>query len=97
MSSPKRLAGLVAGIIVTLGIGSVAGAGIASADPVDDYIYDLNHAGIGGPRNTLLDLGKGTCGKPRTAAIANVRHNTSLDEGDAAFLYDSALRFLCTG
>ena len=97
MSSPKRLVGLVAGIIVTLGVGSVAGAGIASADRYDDYIFDLNHAGIGGPRSTLLELGKGTCNIPRNESIAYIRDNTSLDEGDATFMYDSALKFLCTG
>ena len=99
MSSPKRLASLVAGIIVTLGVASVAGAGIASADE-SDYLYDLNNAGIGGPENTLLDLGYGACQEvhqnvPRDDSIADIGNSTSLDEGDATFLYDSAMQFLC--
>jgi hypothetical protein len=101
MSSQQRLAGgLVAGIILTLGVGSVAGMGIASADPQGDYMYDLNNAGIGGPKNTLLQLGYGACTEvrqnvPRNNSIVRISRSTALDTNDAGFLYDSAMQFLC--
>jgi hypothetical protein len=95
------LARLAAGIVLTLGVALalVASAGIASADP-GDYLYDLNNAGIGGPKNTLLGLGYGACTEvrqnvPRADSIAHISKSTSLDKNDAAFLYDSATQFLC--
>jgi hypothetical protein len=100
MSSPKRLAGLVAGTMLTLGVASVAGTGIASADPQGDYLYDLNNAGIGGPKNTLLQLGYGACTEvrqnvPRNNSIVRISGSTALDTNDAGFLYDSAMQLLC--
>ena len=100
MSSPKRLASLVAGIIVTLGVASVAGGGIASADGPADYLYDLNNAGIGGPTDALLKLGYQACSEvqdtvSRDESIARIGDSTTLDQADATFLYESATQFLC--
>jgi hypothetical protein len=100
MSSQKRLAGLVAGIMLTVGVASVAGTGIASADAQGDYLYDLSNAGIGGPKNTLLQLGYGACTEvhqkvPRNNSIVRISGSTALDTNDAGFLYDSAMQFLC--
>jgi hypothetical protein len=102
MSNRKRLAGiLLVGITVTAGAISVTSAGIASADPQGDYLYDLNNAGIGGPTNTLLELGYGACKEvhqnvPRDASIASIGRSTTLSKDDATFLYDSAMQFLCS-
>ncbi len=100
MSNRKRLASIVVGITLTAGVASVAGASIASADPQGDYLYDLNNAGIGGPKNTLLGLGYGACTEvkqnvSRDASIANIGRSTTLAKDDASFLYDSAMQFLC--
>lgn len=100
MSSPKRLAGLVAGIIVTLGVASVAGGGIASADGQTDYLYDVHNAGIGGPTDELLKLGYQACSEvnnkvSRDESISNIGGSTTLDQADATFLYESATQFLC--
>lgn len=80
-------------------LAALAVAGIASASP-DDYLYDLNHAGIGGTKDQLLALGHGSCADahqnvPRADSVARIKSNTNLTSGDAAFLYDSALQFLC--
>jgi hypothetical protein len=100
MSSPKRLASLAAGIIVTLGMAAVAGGGIASADGKADYLYDLSNAGIGGPTDALLKLGHQACSEvnndvSRDESIARIGGSTTLDEADATFLYESATQFLC--
>jgi hypothetical protein len=100
MSNRKRLARIVVGITLAAGAASVASAGIAAADPQGDYLYDVNNAGIGGPKNTLLQLGYGACTEvrqnlPRSASIANISGSTSLASDDATFLYDSAIQFLC--
>jgi hypothetical protein len=100
MSNRKRLASIVVGITLTAGVTSLAGASIASAESQGDYLYDLNNAGIGGPMNTLLELGYGACSEvhqnvPRDASIANIGRSTTLAKDDATFLYDSAMQFLC--
>jgi hypothetical protein len=100
MSNRKTLAGILVGITVAAGTASVIGAGIASADPQGDYLYDLNNAGIGGPKNTLLELGYGACKEvqqnvPSDASIASIGKSTTLARDDATFLYESAMQFLC--
>jgi hypothetical protein len=99
MSNPKRMASVAAGIIVTLGVASVAGGGVASADGKADYLYDLSNAGIGGPTDALLKLGYQACAEvdelSRDESIARIGESTTLDEADATFLYESATQFLC--
>jgi hypothetical protein len=97
--SQKSFAGLGAGVILALGFGAVAGTGVASATP-EDYLYDINNNGIGGPNGTLLSLGYGACtnsqsGVPSAQSIAAISNSTQLGASDAQFLYDSALMFLC--
>ena len=58
MDSRKKIASVMAGINLALGIASMAGAASAAADGPGDYIYDLNNHGIGGSRQNLLQLGQ---------------------------------------
>jgi hypothetical protein len=63
-------------------------------------LYDLNNAGIDGPRNTLLQLGYGAYTEvrqnvPRNNSIVGITGSTTLDTNDAGFLYDSPMQFLC--
>jgi hypothetical protein len=88
------------GIMLTLGVASVAGTGIASADPQGDYLYDLNNPALASQRNTLLQLGYGACtvirqNVPRNNSIVRISGSTALDTNDAGFLYDSAMQLLC--
>ena len=94
MGSQQRIVSYVAGLGMALSMVSIAWAASAAADDAD-YIYDLSNAGIGGPQEQLLEVGYSVCGKPRAASIANIAATTALAEQDAAFLYDSAVQFLC--
>ena len=99
MLSRKKIASVIAGVTLGLGIASIAGAASAAADPQGDYIYDLNNHGIGGSRQNLLDLGQNVaCKQPQKEAGVNAIVTSSkatLGADDAAFLYDSARIFLC--
>lgn len=94
MSRTTRTARRLIGVCLALGMVCLGGAATAAADDAD-YLYDLSNAGIGGPPDQLLQVGRGTCGRPRDASIAEISQRTALAEGDAAFLYDSAVKFLC--
>lgn len=99
MLSRKKIASVIAGVALALGMASLAGAAIASADPQGDYIYDLSNHGIGGSRQNLLDLGQKVACKQQDKdvgikdIVADSKANLSAD--DATFLYDSAHLFLC--
>lgn len=100
MSTMKTTAGLLAAIGLALAGGAVGPTDTASADAQADYIYDLNHAGIGGPNTELLGLGFSACqekhqNKSKDASVTNITKSTSLGSQDASFLYDSAMKFLC--
>ncbi|WP_353647188.1 MULTISPECIES: DUF732 domain-containing protein [Mycobacteriaceae] len=65
-----------------------------------DYLYDLTNAGIGGPQPQLESLGRTACdqahaGVTRDDSVALIQRDTKLVPEDAAFLYDSAMHFLC--
>jgi hypothetical protein len=105
MSGAKMVTRLFAGTFVSLAIGVLAGAGVASADQ-DDYIKDLDTSHIVGPRVQLLQLGYQACtdknaGVKRADAIQKIVKqsqqdgNKGLDDQQADFLYGSALRNLC--
>jgi hypothetical protein len=95
MSERKRIVSLIVGLWLALATLSLAGPATAAADDAD-YLYDLSNAGIGGPRDKLLEVGHGACGKSRDVAIASIKQATSLVEEDAGFLYDSAIKFVCS-
>jgi len=99
MDSRKKIASVITGINLALGMASVAGAASASADPQGDYIYDLNNHGIGGSRQKLLDLGENVACKqqPENVAVDAIvqSSNSKLGRDDATFLYESAKTFLC--
>ncbi|MET0698458.1 MAG: DUF732 domain-containing protein [Mycobacterium sp.] len=99
MIGSKSLAATVAGAVVAFGIATTTGAGIASATP-DDYLYDVNNNGIGGPRADLLRLGYNACSESRNAvpsgqSVAAISGATRLTPSEAQFVYESALMFLC--
>ena len=97
MDSRKKIASVMAGINLALGIASMAGAASAAADGPGDYIYDLTNHGIGGSRQNLLDLGQNVaCKQPQAnAAVDAIVQKSNLSRDDANFLYDSAKTFLC--
>src|SRR2546430_2193562 len=104
MSGAKTVMRLFAWTLVSLAIGVLAGAGVASASE-DDYINDLDRSHIVGPRAQLLQLGYQACAdknqRTRTDSIQNIVKqskqdgNKGLDEQQADFLYGSAMRNLC--
>jgi hypothetical protein len=99
MNGGRMAARLFAGTVVSLAVGVLAGAGVASASE-DDYINDLNNSSIFGPRTDQLQLGYQACvdknqGVPRNKSIDNIRGSTKLNAGQAEFLYTSALKYLC--
>ncbi len=95
MNKKRGVEHLIGGCTVLLML-LVATASPAAADE-NDFLYDLNNAGIGGPPDKLIQLGWSICGQPRDSSIAAIDKDTELTEGDAGFLYDSAVRFLCQG
>ena len=99
MLSGKKIASVVAGMTLALGVASMAGAASASADNQSDYIYDLNtHGGIGGSKQYLLDLGQNVaCEQPQNMAVDAIvkSSDSALSRDDATFLYESATTFLC--
>lgn len=99
MTNWSRFTTSVASVFAMLAIGAIGGAGIAHAAPEDDYIYDLNSNGIGGPRGQLIQLGREACagkaGTQQRDAVATITSETELSASDATFLYESALLFLC--
>jgi hypothetical protein len=97
MDSRKKIASVMAGINLALGIASIAGAASAAADGPGDYIYDLNNHGIGGSRQNLLQLGQNVACKqsPESVAVDAIVKGSTLSPDDAKFLYDSAKTFLC--
>lgn len=87
-----------AAAVLVLGV-AVASAGIAQATE-DDFFYDLNRNGIGGPADQLLALGNIACsdkgnGVLKPNSLATIQNNSQLGPADAAFLYDSATILLC--
>lgn len=104
MSGAKTVAGVLVGTVVSLAIGALAGAGVASAGE-DDYVNDLANSNINGPRAQLVRMGYLACanksGKSRADSIQDIvnqsKQNGSkgLDEQQADFLYGSAMRNLC--
>ena len=100
MSGAKMVTRLFAGTFVSLAIGVLAGAGVASASGEDDYINDLDNSHIDGPRATLLQVGYQACLDrlklvSRPDAIQAIQNSTNLNHDQADFLYTSALRNLC--
>jgi len=97
MNTRRKIASAVAGLILALGMASVASAASASADAQGDYIYDLNNHGIGGSRQNLLELGQNVaCKQPQAnGAVDAIVQKSNLSRDDATFLYESAKTFLC--
>ncbi len=99
MNAAKTLGRLFAATVVSVAVGVLTGAGVASAG-VNDYLQDLSNSGIDGPRNDLLTQGYQACnaqltGETRDTSIARIASSTRLDQSKAAYLYDSALKNLC--
>jgi hypothetical protein len=98
MSGARISARLFAGAVVSLAVGVLAGAGVASASE-DDYIHDLNSSGIDGSRADRLSMGYTACSEKNqgTSRDESIKHivSTGLTEDKADFVYDSALKNLC--
>ena len=91
-----------AAIALTLAGVSLAGAGVGSADPSTDFLYDVRNNGrIAGPDAQLLALGSQACaasgqGVAAAQTVNAIYTGTKLrSPADAQFIYDSALMFLC--
>jgi hypothetical protein len=101
MNGGRMAARLFAGTVVSLAVGVLVGAGVASASE-DDYIDDLDNSKIVGPRTERLQLGYQACvdknqGVPSNTSIDKISQSANLGPDKAEFLYQSAMKFLCGG
>ncbi|MDH6195137.1 hypothetical protein M2272_001766 [Mycobacterium frederiksbergense] len=99
MNAAKALGRFFAATVVSVAVGVLAGAGVASAG-VNDYIKDLNNSGIDGSKEALVSLGYKACTEQgvnvtRNDSIAHIVASSSLTQSQADFLYTSALKNLC--